>query len=69
MTFYAFKNRLRMLIEKKINHDQIVGLALAKIWALDENGRTTVATDDVVATACRVFSTNKVAATRHILYH
>lgn len=68
MTFYAFKNRLRMLIEKKINHDQIVGLALAKIWALDENGRTTVATDDVVATACRVFSTNKVAATRHILY-
>ena len=41
MSFYAFRNRLKILIEKKINNDQIVGLALAKIWALDENGRTT----------------------------
>jgi len=68
MSFYAFRNRLKLLIEKKINNDQIVGLALAKIWALDENGRTTVATDDVVATTCRLFSTNKVASTRQILY-
>ena len=68
MSFYAFRNRLKLLIEKKINNDQIVGLALAKIWALDENGRTTVATDDVVATTCRLFSANKVASTKHIIY-
>lgn len=68
MSFYSFRNRLKLLIDKKVNNDQIIGLALAKIWALDENGRTTVITDDVVATTCRLFPTNKIASTRHIVY-